>query len=253
MKLLIKILLGIALYLVFLVVYMPANWLLSVAPLPNNVSLTGVTGTLWQGRAAQVSFDKRSVEQVSWELSPWGLLLGRANIDFEIGNRNSLVNGRGYVSLSMSGIDAQDLRFEAPSGFLLAGARLPFRTRVNGDLSVVVENFEQGKPWCEQLVGRAFINGLDVSNQFGNYPLGNLNTGLSCEDGQIKLTVDEAANALGLSGTVLLAENNQVIVSAKIKPTDSQPDDLREALVFLGKQDSQGYYAINYRGRIPGM
>ncbi|QIR13165.1 type II secretion system protein N [Shewanella aestuarii] len=253
MKLFVKIGIAVLLYLFFLVAYLPANWLVSIAPLPSNVSLAGVDGTLWDGQADLVKIDNRQLENVSWQLSPLGLFLGQANVDFQIGNRATAVSGRGSVSYSLSGLSAENVRFEAPNSFILAGTRLPFRTQISGDVSLMVQTLEQGQPWCEQLNGKLFLNSTNVTNQFGEYPLGDVVLGLSCIDGQVQLNTDEQTNQLGLQGTLILAEKNLVKISAKIKPTDSQPDDLRKALSFLGKQDSQGYYPINYQGTLPGL
>nr|WP_153666118.1 type II secretion system protein N [Shewanella intestini] len=240
-------------YIFFLVAYVPANWLVSIAPIPNNIKLSGVSGTLWQGQAALVSIDRRQLDQVNWTLNPWGIFVGQAQVDVTIGSRATPVNGKGSLTATMSGIKVQNLRFEAPSQFLLAGNRLPFKTEIQGELSVIIEQFDQGLPWCEQLSGKLFVNDVDVTNQFGAYPLGNMALNMSCVDGQVKLTANEQDNRLGLMGTVLLTQNSSVKVAAKIKPTDTQPADLTQALQFLGQQDSQGYYPLNYQGRIPGI
>lgn len=246
-----KIILGVAIYVVFLIALFPASIAVKLAPLPKGINVTGASGSIWSGRIETLNIQKRQLEQVQWQLSPWGLFLGKAKLDVVIGNRASAVNGKGLVTISMSGIDAEGLRFEAPSSFLLGKARLPFRTEVNGEISLFVERLQQGKPWCEQLKGKLFLNTVSVKNQFGNYPLGDIELGLSCEDGNIKVRSDEAMNKLGLDGTVLVKADKMVQVAAKIKETSSQPADLKKALGFLGKKDSQGYYPISYQGRLP--
>ncbi|WP_434939494.1 type II secretion system protein N [Shewanella sp. HL-SH8] len=253
MKLFVKISIAVVVYLIFLIVYLPASLLVSLAPLPNNIQFAGVDGTLWNGKADLVRIDQRQLEQVSWQLSPWALFIGRADIDFKIGTRATAVSSKGSISYSFSGLQVENLRFDAPNSFIVAGARLPFRAQLNGDISLMVEKLEQGLPWCEQLAGKLFLNSTHLTNQFGEYPLGNIALGLNCLDGQVQLTTDEQLNQLGLVGTITLAENNLVKVSAKIKPTAAQPKDLTEALAFLGRQDSQGYYPINYQGAIPGL
>ncbi|MGX9461406.1 type II secretion system protein N [Shewanella sp. A14] len=253
MSLFSKIVIGVIVYIMFLLIYLPANWLVSIAPLPNNVAISGAEGTLWQGKAALITVNQRQVEQVSWQLSPWGLLTGKANIDINVGNRATPVNGKGSISWSLSGVSAKNIRIDLPDSFLLEGARLPFNTHIDGDVSLMLEVLKQGQPWCEQLNGKLFLNNTNVKNQYGVYPLGNIALGLSCLDGQLQIATDETQNALGLTGTAILGESNLVKVSAKIKPTDDQPKDLRESLSFLGRQDSQGYYPINYQGVVPGL
>ncbi len=251
MSLVKKIIIGVAVYLLFLIMLFPANVAVSLAPLPNNIKISGVSGTIWSGSADVVAIDQRQLELVRWELSPWGLFLGKANLDLTIGTRANAVNGKSFVSLSSSAINVEQLRFDAPSEFLLGKSRLPFKTEIEGHFSLIAQQFDQGKPWCEQLNGKLFVQQFQVNNQFGKYPLGNVELGLTCEDGNIKVATDEGMNVLGLSGTALLKGDNQVQVSAKIKETDAQPDDLKQALSFLGKKDSQGYYPITYQGRLP--
>ena len=248
-----KIIIGVCIYLVFLLALLPASVVITLAPLPNNINLSGVSGSIWSGSIESVTIQNRQLEQVQWQLSPWALLLGQAKLDLVIGNRGSAVNGKGLVIFSMSGIDAEGLRFEAPTSFLLGNNRLPFRTKVGGDISLFIEHLEQGAPWCEQLNGNLFINSARVKNQFGNYPLGDIELGLSCVDGNVKVQSDETMNQLGFSGTLVLQAEKVVQLSAKIKETAAQPEDLQQALVFLGKKDSQGYYPISYQGRIPGF
>nr|WP_275659010.1 type II secretion system protein N [Shewanella sp. Isolate11] len=237
----------------FLIVLFPASVAVSLAPLPNNIKVSGVSGTLWSGNAELIAIGPRQLERVHWQLSPWGLFLGKANLDLVIGNRANVVNGKGSVSLSLSSINVEQLRFDAPSEFILGSARLPFRTNVEGHFSLIVQQFDQGQPWCEQLNGKLFAQQLQVNNQFGQYPLGNIEVGLSCEDGNIKVATNENMNALGLDGNALLKADKLFQVSAKIKETDAQPKDLKQALGFLGKKDSQGYYPITYQGQVPGL
>ncbi|GIU19378.1 type II secretion system protein N [Shewanella colwelliana] len=251
MSLVKKVLIGVAVYLVFLIALFPASLAVKLAPLPKNIVISGVSGTIWSGNIDALTVQKRQLELIQWQLSPWGLLLGKANLDLVIGNRASVANGKGFVSLSMSGVDASDLRFEAPSDFLIGNARLPFRTKVDGHFSLMVQTLEQGLPWCEQLVGKLFVQGLQVNNQFGQYPLGDMAVGLSCVDGNIKIASDETMNPLGLTGHALLKADKQIQVTAKVRETDAQPNDLKQALSFLGKKDSQGYYPITYQGRLP--
>jgi|OM-RGC.v1.010429206 general secretion pathway protein N len=248
-----KIILAVLLYLVFLLAYMPVKWLASILPMPANISLAGVSGTLWEGQADLVQFGPRQLEQVNWSLNPWALLLGQANVDINIGNRATAVSAKADISWSLSGIKVQGLRFDAPDSFLIAGAKLPFATQVQGEISLMVPDFVQGKPLCEQLSGKLFLNHTDMRNQFGEYPLGNMALTLSCQGGEVAISMLEADNKLGISGIILLGSDNSIKVTAKVKATDGQPQDMRNSLAYLGKPDSQGYYPVNYQGRIPGL
>lgn len=246
-----KIFIAVIVYLIFMLVLMPAKVVVSLAPLPSNVQITGVSGSLWQGQSELVTIGHRHLEQVKWQVAPIALFTGALAADLVIGTSASPVSGKAKLTLTTDGAQVDNLQFDAPHGFLIGNANLPFRTKTQGDISLVVNHGIQGQPWCEALTGKLFLNQTQVTNQFGRYPIGNMEFDLNCIDGQVKLMTDEAKNNLGLTGDIIFGDSNRLLVEAKIKPTAEQPEDLRKALSFLGKQDNQGYYPIRYNGVLP--
>lgn len=248
-----KIIIGVLIYIAFLIALFPASMALKLAPLPSHIGAAGVSGSIWSGNIDSLSIGQRQLDHVRWELSPWALLLAKAKVDFQIGSRASAVNAKGVISYSAAGLSAEGLRFEAPDSFLVGNAKLPFRTEINGEVSLLVETLAQGTPWCEQLTGKLFLNQSHVKNQFGEYPLGNIELALTCVDGKVQLATDEAKNQLGIVGTVQLDEGNMIKLAAKVKETPEQPEDMRKSLNMLGQRGSDGYYPVVYQGRLPGM
>ncbi|MCL1124008.1 type II secretion system protein N [Shewanella surugensis] len=248
-----KIIIGLLVYLIFLVATFPAKLVVKFAELPQGLSVAGISGSVWQGGIDSMTFERRQFDFFKWELSPWRLLLGQAQVDFSFGERNAPINGKGRVRVSFSGLYLEDLRFDAPIPLLLGQKKLPFKTQVNGDISLFLNHFDSGKPWCEALAGKAIFNQTEVNNQFGDYPLGNVVFSLSCNKGNIELKTDESQNTLGLVGSLILAEKNTVVIDAKMKETAGQPADLKKMLSQFGAKDSKGYYSLNYKGAIPGL
>ncbi len=253
MSLIKKIIIGVLIYFVFLVALFPASLAVRMAPIPANVALSGVSGSIWSGSIDSIQVQQRQLEQLRWELSPWSLLFGTIKLDAQLGSRTTAVSAKGQISWSMAGLSAQGIRFDAPGSFLLSNTKLPFKTEIQGEVSLLVDTLELGTPWCEQLTGKLFLNQTDVKNQFGHYPLGNIELGLSCVDGKVQVATDEEKNQLGIVGTAQLDAGNVVQLSAKVKETDGQPEDMRKSLSFLGKRGSDGYFPVVYQGRIPGL
>ncbi|SHI20584.1 type II secretion system protein N [Ferrimonas marina] len=244
-------LVGLAVYLLFLLVTLPMAWVWKLAPVPSGVELNGLQGSVWKGQAAQLKVADRTLEQLSWELYPSRLLMGQAALSFRVDGTD--VQGQGDVRYGLGGLDAEGLRFSAPIGWLVGDARLPLRTQLAGNVTLNLSRLEQGEPWCEQLNGRLLVDALDVRNQFGHYPLGNMAGSLGCQQGNVQLLLDGAENQIGVEGQALLLANNQVEVDALIRETDNQPQDLRQALQFLGKPNADGAYPITYNGALPGL
>ncbi len=242
---------GVVIYLLFLLVTLPAAWLWQLAPKVPGVELKGISGTLWQGQAAQMSAAGRQLEQVSWELHPAQLLTGQLAVSVRV--QDPVVTAQGDLQYGLSGLGAQDLRLNAPIPWLLGNTRLPLRTQLQGAVTLNLRELAQGDPWCEALAGRAVVNGLDVRNQFGHYPIGDIAGNLSCQEGNAVLNLDAAENRIGIAGEARLLADKQVKLAATIRETDGQSEDLRQALTFLGKPDSSGAYTLNYNGPLPGL
>ncbi|MGB5622319.1 MAG: type II secretion system protein N, partial [Gammaproteobacteria bacterium] len=74
---------GAILLLLFLLISWPARvavgWLL-----PENVVLSGLRGTIWQGTATQLSIDNHPIGALSWDARPFSLLSGRPRWQIEL-------------------------------------------------------------------------------------------------------------------------------------------------------------------------
>jgi general secretion pathway protein N len=72
------ILLGVGLFVFFLLRHIPATWGAYALTRGTNIALSGVTGSLWEGRAslasARLAYGEHSLGQLSWDLSPLSLL-----------------------------------------------------------------------------------------------------------------------------------------------------------------------------------
>ena len=89
MKLAIKpILLCVLLYLVFVVVLMPAKWAVQFIPKNAGVEPSGVSGTIWQGQAQQLMLRGEQIDKVQWQVKPLALLTGQLAADVKFGQGN---------------------------------------------------------------------------------------------------------------------------------------------------------------------
>ncbi|WP_028116516.1 type II secretion system protein N [Ferrimonas senticii] len=243
---------GLLFFLLCLLVTAPAAWLWQLLPnKPKQVQVSEISGSLWQGRIGYLKIAGRELEQITWQLHPSALLTGKLSASVSVDG--ALVQGKGDVGYGFSGAEAEGLRLQAPLTWLVGNQRLPFRTKLAGSVTLNARTFSQGGPWCSQLQGRLLVNGLDVNNQFGAYPLGDIAANLRCDNGELVVDVDGSENRIGVAGELRLQADAQVQVAATITETAEQPESLRQALPFLGKANAAGVYPLNYNGRIPGL
>ncbi|GLS83464.1 type II secretion system protein N [Paraferrimonas haliotis] len=244
---------SILLYLVFMVALFPARFAVKLAPLPNHVQLNQVSGSLWQGKVGQLVVGRYHIDQLAWEMHPWQLFTGEAALSFTVGKSRSSLRGHGDIGYGLSGLRISQLKVIGDISYWAPSTMLPLRSKATGQVEVFIANYQQGQPYCESMQGQVEALTLDVNNQFGEFPLGDIRLDLSCDNGKLLATASEDANQLGAQGQFSLDEGGVYQLSASIRKVDSQPEQLQKALSFLGKPDAKGRYPLEFSGKIPGF
>ena len=102
-------------YLLGLLALIPANYLIKqLSPYAPQLEAVGVSGTLWQGSVQHLTVDAYELENLSWSLSPFPLLLGQAKIDFISVSAEQSIEGVASVGLSGDSIELNQLRVRFP-------------------------------------------------------------------------------------------------------------------------------------------
>src|SRR4026208_261275 len=100
--------LGIGAFLLFALVTLPASVVLSFFH-PPGVTLAGVSGTIWKGRAQAVRSGNVHVGSVEWNLNVLALLTGKLGADVKVTRSDGFAQGSIAVSgsrVTMRGLNA---------------------------------------------------------------------------------------------------------------------------------------------------
>lgn len=235
-------------YIVFMLASLPAATVLGMVTLPPGVKLGEVNGTVWQGQSTAVQYKNDVFTNVKWDLSPLSLLTGSIAADVSFGKARDTgsISGKGFVSsnFAMDDFAAEDFTLRMPAADLVNRMRMNLPATVSGRVILKLKEFDQGKPYCEQLDGN--VQWLKAGLNMGNsITLGTLDGDLACQNGELELKVTKA-NPLGLQVTSLIGANNKFTVKGFVKPDGTMPTEVHNAVKFLGQADSQGRYAINF-------
>lgn len=235
-------------YLIFAIATVPAALVLSTVTLPKGIQFAGVSGTLWNGHASQLQYDRQVINNVDWTLSAPALLTGRLSADVKFGNarERNTISGAGYVSASISGgnIKAEGLTLRVPTQFALKQFRLPMNLEAQGRFLLSLDEFAQATPFCEVLSGNVTWQGAGVSYLGQNISLGELAGSLGCDNGAIALSIKDV-NPLGLQADITLSEGNKVSAKGFVKPDGTMPRSVHQLVQMLGQPDREGRYLIN--------
>lgn len=232
-------------YLIFVVATMPAQFVLNQVTVPNTVNVSGVSGSIWQANIKHVSTQAIEVHDVEAKLSVISLLSLSPSFDITLGD--PLKHGpEGYLTLKISdkSLVVSDANINISVSDILKNARLPIDIKAKGFIELDIETFAAGKPICQSLKGKAEWAKAKVKALDESILLGTLKAALTCEKGALVITIDDK-NDLGLSYTAYMRKLGKLSGDGFIKPGDKFPENVKPALSFLGKPDSQGRYRLS--------
>ncbi|RUO42993.1 hypothetical protein CWE15_06215 [Aliidiomarina taiwanensis] len=238
----------ISVYLVGLLVFLPARLVMALAPLPEHVQLQGVQGTLWKGQAQQIRIQHQYMEQVSWDVFPLALLAGQLAADIQIGQSPvNPVRGQAHVVMSLSGqqLTLTDARFQGELGHLARWLDIPDLVPLQGEVVLGVTEFALGQPICSHLNAR--LAAYEVETLMGTrwQALGDYSMQLACSNGLVQVDMDPS-NYLGLRVQGDFAPGN-VDLAVTMQPTAMAPTAIHDLLQLVGRPNQQGQYSFRFQ------
>ncbi len=240
---------GLVIYVLFLVINLPASVVWSMAPqhIERSVNITNLQGSAWSASADNIVIKGFELGKAEWTLNPFLLFIGKLGGDINI--RHALGQAESDYRLdSDQMIELSDLNGEF-SAAILDPAIPPFM--LAGSIHSQLESVQiQGRTLFEAtgtLQWRnASISGVqDVS-------LGNLTFNASPEAKGTRLQVSNEGGLIAVSGDIRLAGNGRYNLNLLLSSRDKRNTDLKSMLAVLGRADAQGRVRFTQAGRLPG-
>lgn len=240
---------GFILFIVFLIANTPAAQVIPRLPLPNTVSISGVSGTIWAGNASRVIYKGMQVSNVDWKMSVLPLLIGRISLSVDGGSVRDAeqISLKGDISLSPGGITSSDTTLYAPIPLLLSQVQLPLPVLASGRVRINIAELDYQTDGCKTLQGEGYWLNGGVAGLQQQIQLGDFTTQISCDNGPVIVT-SIPDNSLNLSGTATIPHKGNVTVSGKFKVSDELPSDVHQAAqMFFADTDAQGFRVIDIK------
>lgn len=238
------VLVGLTIYLIFLIANLPASQVISRVTLPSNVSMHNVAGTLWQGTAQSVEVNGLRVANLDWQLSFIPLLWGSVSLELDGGSvrqadQISLVGELTTNWSDFSQLASDDFILYIPTDQVLANVSLPLPVKAGGRFRVIINELEFEQQ-CQALNANGEWLNAQVAGTQGPIQLGSFGAILSCVDNVIVAQVAEP-NKLGLSLEARVSGMRDIAVEGQFKPDANLPEEVHQAAQFFGQADTQGY------------
>jgi general secretion pathway protein N len=233
-------------YVVFLIIKLPAVQVLSRLPLPEDIQLNGVSGTIWNGQAQQLLVRGLPIEQLSWQLAFLPLLTGTGQVYVDGGNIRQMdeISVKGNISLANGQLQADNLQLYLPTAWVIASLPLPVAVNASGRFKLVLQELDYSDH-CQVLNGKGHWLKAQVQGNKRPIVLGNFEADLSCVNQDVVLTVNEP-NRFGLSAVARIPADLTFSVSGRFKPDPDLPPEVHQAAQFFGQKDAQGFYPLQF-------
>lgn len=246
------ILIGLASFLFFLLLNIPANvaypyWKQYMGKsVP--VELSGVSGSIWDGEAS-VRVERQQLDQLHWDFSFLSLLMARLNLDWTLQAAGG--QGQGTLSKRFGSVALEDVKAEFPVKDLARLFNLESLS-ADGTLSIDVDalNLEQG--FIVSALGKVSWQNAEFAI-FKPIKLGSMEVTFEPDENGVKGVLKDKGGPVEADGLLTLSSTGEYKLSASVRVRDTTQKDLVAAVNSIGKTGSDGKIRLNYSGKMPAL
>ncbi|BBM65947.1 type II secretion system protein N [Vibrio alfacsensis] len=234
-----------------LIAGLPVSWVLQQAPKVRGLEIQGAQGTVWQGQASNVMWQRQNLGEVNWDFQLSRLFTGKVEFAVRFGRGSDMdVRGKGFVGYSLAGGPyAENLVASMPAEKVVEQARLPVPVGVDGQLELNIRHASYAAPWCKTGEGTLVWSASGIQSPLGSLDLGPVIADLNCKDSVLTASGEQQSKQVSAAFSAELQPNQRYSTKAWFKPGAEFPSGMSDQLKWLGNPNAQGQYEFNYQGR----
>lgn len=248
-------LLGLAAFLIFLVVSAPAAILTKTVEHYTPAHFQNVTGTLWNGGAGGLQISGINAGPVTWKIHPGSLLRGVLGVELQLGRQAPATPLRGNAAIEaglFGGVTVKQAHLGADAAWAFAMAAIPIAA--TGQLALDIDRLvvDPQKPLPKI---QAVVQWLNAGVSYPSvYDLGAYRLQLAHqpedEPQTVVGTIRDIDSPLKINGTIQLDAGYNYTLNVNVSTTPAAPADLQRVLPLLGNRKPDGSVDIRRRGNL---
>ncbi|MEF1308711.1 type II secretion system protein N [Vibrio mytili] len=234
-----------------LVMGLPVSWALQQLPTVRGLDIQGAHGSVWQGDATNVRWQRQNLGELNWDFQWSSLFTGKAEFAVRFGRGSAMeVRGRGLVGYSLSdGPYAKNLVASIPAAKVFEQVQLPVPIDAEGQLELNIRHATYVAPWCGTGEGTLVWNASRLQSPMGELDLGPVIADLNCKDSVLTTSGEQKSKQVSAAFSAELMPNQRYSAKAWFKPEAEFPANMRDQLNWLGNPNVKGQYEFDYKGR----
>lgn len=235
---------GAATFAVALVILFPARVLYQWAA-PDNVQVNGISGTIWNGRAAEGTYSGVYFRNLDWQFRPLALARGLLAYRVRLEPAGGFVEAEAGVSVG-GNVVVRDLNAALSLGEVV---QLAMMSGVNAEITLQLDRLELEDGWPTQILGIARVSDLLIRN-LSSTPIGSYEAEFQPGEDAIVATVEDVAGVLELAGTLRLTPERNYSLIGRVGAKNDAPASVTQQLQLLGSPDSGGLREFRFEGSL---
>lgn len=243
--------LGVLAYCYFLVVNLPAGaaYKYFIAPLDRGkkVNLQGLSGTLWQGQAAQARIASLNFGKLNWDLQVLSLFTGKLGLDLLTVGNDSRIEGRVKAGSGRT-LYLDNLHGKIPAQMLMP-LFYGFPVAITGQISADIKHARIAQGERLTLEGKMVWHAAALTAPQA-VELGDLFVAMRPDKDGTKLLLSDQGGPLTLDGTIQVRHNGQYKLNIYLGTRDNNQTALANGLKMLGRTNPQGKVLVSRTGKL---
>lgn len=229
------------LYLLALAATAPARLMLCV--IPESVSMTAVTGSVWAGNFLNLRWKNINLGSLSWR---WGWYNGSPGV--RLAASGGEVQGTAKLGwLGSWRVSDAHLKASAQRLLAMSGVMLPLE--LQGELRLSLETLRFTQERCLALAARIDWREAQMSALGQGLALGKPQLELRCEDARITGALRQVQPPLAFSAQGQLTFNGEYRFSGQTGPTDALPAPWTQMLNSVTRPAPDGQRIMEVSGK----
>lgn len=238
---------GVTVLLIFLVAMAPARIILPWAINDlQQVTLNQPSGTLWDASLKSITYQGRSIEDVSIKTSFFNLLVGNLSSHIRVNDNGLSLDGN--IILNSQNMAVHNARYQLDASSVLDWIQLPI-TELSGRFIGEIDTVELASNELKALEASGYWQNAVIGYPNSVLELGDIHFTIERTDnGRALLTITENPGMLDLKGTLEVGFDKQYQLDVSTQ-TDV-PSNIKQWLTQLGRTENNRIL-IKWNGRLP--
>ena len=244
MKLVLKILIGLIIFSCAFVYFAPASLIQKF--LPNNISVSGVSGTVWNGNLQTIVFDQVGIQNTKWSSNPLSLLTGKLRTDVSFDSSN--LKGNLETIYSGTNVRAEDVLLDGDLSLLMPYFE-KYGLTISGQFNANFNSFEVDNGLPKQADGVLHTYNTSI---LGVFPLnlGDITSVFEEQAQGMLIKVENRNGELDLNGAITVDENGNYLADMQFSKNSETSDQVLQTIQLLGTKIGEDTVKMTHSGQL---